>query len=292
MIKKEEGFAGQISIVIPEYIREQILEMEFINSLFVTDIGYYPKAKYHYRERPNGAEENILIYSLKGKGIIELISNSYQLEENQFFIIQAGVPHLYQADANDPWSIYWIHYTGSRRDILKELTGRIITIAPSPVSRIDDRIRLFDEIIENLSLGYSHDNLIYSNICLLHLLGSFKYLNQFRKINYATEQDVVKKSILFMKSYIHKNMMLKEIASQFDLSASHFSRLFNQRTRHSPMDYFIHLKIQHACQLLDFTNLRVFEVSKEIGYDDPYYFSRIFKKVMGMSPAKYRKRSN
>lgn len=292
MLRKKEGFAGQISIVIPEYIRNKIQKMEFINSLFVTDIGYYPNARYHFRERQNGADENILIYALKGCGTIKLNGINHQIKENQYFIIPEAVPHLYKADKENPWSIYWVHYTGRQKDILKDISGRVMTISPSPVSRINDRVQLFDEIIENLSLGYSHDNLSYSSICLLHLLGSFKYLNQFRKINYSTEKDIVKKSILFMKRNIHRGMTLKEIAAHVDLSASHFSRLFNQRTRHSPLDYFIHLKVQYACQLLDLTNLRIFQVSKEIGYDDSYYFSRIFKKIMGISPAKYRNKSS
>lgn len=292
MLRKKEGFAGQISIVIPEYIREKIRGMETMNSLFATDIGYYPDARYHFRERPNGADENILIYVLKGCGVINLNGINHYMKENQYFVIPERIPHFYQADNINPWTIYWVHYTGKQKGLLTSISGRALTISPSTVSRINDRIQLFDEIIENLSLGYSHDNLSYSNICLLHLLGSFKYINQFRKINYASEKDIVKKSILFMKRNVHRSITLKELATFFDLSGSHFSRIFKQRTRHSPMDYFIHLKVQHACQLLDLTTLRILEVSKEIGYDDPFYFSRMFKKIMGTSPAKYRKRQD
>jgi YesN/AraC family two-component response regulator len=55
------------------------------------------------------------------------------------------------------------------------------------------------------------------------------------------------------------------------------------------MDYLIHLRIQKACQLLDNTTLQVKEIAAVSGFDDPYYFSRIFKKVMGRSPVDYRK---
>jgi YesN/AraC family two-component response regulator len=54
------------------------------------------------------------------------------------------------------------------------------------------------------------------------------------------------------------------------------------------MDYFSRLKVQHACRLLDTTSARIQEVGTEIGYPDPYYFSRLFREVMGMSPRAYR----
>lgn len=56
----------------------------------------------------------------------------------------------------------------------------------------------------------------------------------------------------------------------------------------SPLDYFIRMKIQYACQLLSQSNLKIKEAGEKTGYDDPYYFSRLFKKVTGKSPAQYK----
>ncbi|MBC7626240.1 MAG: helix-turn-helix transcriptional regulator [Ferruginibacter sp.] len=57
------------------------------------------------------------------------------------------------------------------------------------------------------------------------------------------------------------------------------------------MEYFNHLKIQKACQFLLFTKLRIKEISIELGIEDHYYFSRLFHKVMGVSPVCYRKKA-
>jgi len=57
----------------------------------------------------------------------------------------------------------------------------------------------------------------------------------------------------------------------------------------SPIDYFIRLKIHFACQLLTQTDLKIKEIADRIGYDDPYYFSRLFKQVTGQSPKVYKK---
>src|SRR5690606_40995788 len=58
---------------------------------------------------------------------------------------------------------------------------------------------------------------------------------------------------------------------------------------YSPIEYFNHLKIQHACQLLQFSDRRIFEIALAIGIEDPYYFSRLFSTQMGISPKQYRK---
>jgi AraC family transcriptional regulator, arabinose operon regulatory protein len=291
MLRKRDGFAGQISIVLPQIIRDQVKINPHINKLYLTDIGYYPKARHHYRVRRNGADEHILIYVIDGCGEINLNKSVHTITGNQYIVLPARQSHMYKADAQNPWTIYWIHFTGENSDFMSDLAGKIITISPSENSRIRDRIQLFDEIIENLSLGYNLENLEYSNFCLNHLLASFKYVNQFRKVHFADEKDIAKKAILYMKQNIEKPLTLGEIASQFQLSVPHFSRLFKQRTRYAPMRYFTQLKMQYACQLIDHSNMLIFEISQEIGYDDAFYFSRIFKKTVGISPLAYKKKN-
>lgn len=290
MLHKKEGFAGQVSVVIPKKILNRVESNNLINGLYITDVGYYPNARYHYRIRNKGSNEHILIYVLKGCGKVVIAKKEMFICSNQFIIIPKGVSHWYKANNHDPWTIYWVHFTGEKSGFIKSISSRVITIEPGKISRINDRIQLFNEIIENLSLGFSPDNLEYANLCLYHLLASFKYINQFRTINFAFENDIVKKATLYMKQNVEKNLKLEDIAGHFNISAPHFSRLFKQRTMHSPIDYFIQIKIQHACQLLDYSNLRVNEIGSQIGYEDPYYFSRIFKKVTGLSPSNYKKR--
>lgn len=72
------------------------------------------------------------------------------------------------------------------------------------------------------------------------------------------------------------------------MSVSHFSERFRRQTGQSPMAYFIHLRMRLACRLLDLSGKSVKTVALEVGYRDPYYFSRLFKKSMGLAPEKYR----
>ena len=83
-------------------------------------------------------------------------------------------------------------------------------------------------------------------------------------------------------------MTLQEVADFTGYSASHFSMLFKAKTGHSPLNYINLLKIQRACLLLDTTQMRMNQICHKLGMDDPYYFSRLFSKIMGMSPRAYR----
>jgi AraC-like DNA-binding protein len=139
-------------------------------------------------------------------------------------------------------------------------------------------------------MGYAKSHLEYASMSFQRLLASFLYPDQFMHHRNVKDSDVISKNISFMKEHIGEALTLKELADQAGLSIAHYSKLFTLRTGFSPIDHFIQLKIQYACQLLDISQFYVKEVAHKVGYQDPYYFSRIFKKVMQMSPLEYKKR--
>ena len=103
-----------------------------------------------------------------------------------------------------------------------------------------------------------------------------------------TQKDLINDTILYMQRELHRQLTVEDMALKQGLSTSHFSSLFRKATGMAPLDYFIHLKLQKACLLLYSSDIKVKKVATEIGYDDPYYFSRLFKKYMKVSPDQYR----
>src|SRR5450432_1178458 len=117
VIKKKEGFQGQKAIVIPRQIlNSRCAKNGVISTLYITDIGYYPKAKFHYRKRIHGADQHILIYCSDGRGIVKIRKAEYKIEAADFFTIPIKAAHSYAADENNPWTIYWIHFKGTTSD--------------------------------------------------------------------------------------------------------------------------------------------------------------------------------
>lgn len=287
-MKKKEGFRDQKSIVLPVSIRRENSLNPLTSLLYVTDIGYYPRAGHHYRERPEGCDEHVLIYCTAGSGWVEVNHKRFRITRNMYLIIPRTHPHRYGAGQDDPWSIYWVHFTGSRADLFVDPLVRLHQIDAGEIARKSDRILLFSEIYENLLRGFSTENLEYSSICLWHMLGSFRYLSQFHTVLETRNQDRIGASIAFMHLHLDTSLSLERLSDQAGLSPSHYSLLFHKRTGQTPLGFFTQLKIQEASRLLEFSRHRIRQIASDLGFEDPYYFSRVFKKIMGQSPKQYR----
>jgi len=289
MLRKKEGFEGQRAIVLPrKIVSELCADHPVIKEAYVTDIGYYPKAKYHFRQRLHGIDQHILIYCMEGRGTAQIGKKKYPLTPDSFIIIPAGSPHSYSADEKDSWTIYWMHFKGLTakaivNNILQQFNGHLGTITFQ-----QKRITLFEDMYASFERGYGNDNLCYANMCLWHFLSSFLYDDRFNRSEKKLSNDVVELSINYMQQNLSEMLTLANIAQSVNLSASHYSFIFRKKTGFSPVEYFNHLKIQKACQFLIFTDLRVKEIADKLGMDDPYYFSRMFNKLMGSSPVHYR----
>lgn len=284
------GFKGERAIVTPYSIRKYQAENDITKQMYLTHIGYYPDAKFHFREREEGANENIFIYCEKGRGWIEYNEERFLLKENSFFIIPAQEKHAYGADTKNPWSIYWFHFQGDKTDMFKSIMGKLIHIELSERSRQHDRIQLFNEMYQNLSMGYSSKNLEYISFCLMYFLASLKYVSQYREIKKVKENDIIQISILFMKDNLENKISVEDIANAVGYSCSHLNTLFAQRVSFSPIEYYNQLRIQRACSYLQFSKLKIKEISFLLNYFDPYHFSKSFHKEMGITPREYRKR--
>lgn len=285
-----EGFKNEKAIVTPYNVRSYQSSNYITKQLYITHIGYYPNARYHYRERQKGANEYIFIYCEKGRGWIEHDGERHELNENCFFIIPANEKHAYRADLKNPWSIYWFHFKGDRIDMFSSIIGKLIYVEESDRSRNQDRFRLFEEIYRNLEMGYNPENLEYISFCLMHFLASLKYVVQYGEIKKVKEDDIIQKGILYMKDNLETKISLEDIACAVGYSSSHFNLLFKQRTSFSPIVYYSQLKIQRACSYLQFSYLKLKEIAFRLGFYDPFHFSKAFKKEMEITPREYRRR--
>ena len=290
VMKLRDGFSGERSLVFPRVIIEMMLADPVLSALHITDIGYYPRALGHYRERTEPIPQFVLIYCTHGKGWFETAAGRHEVTENTYFILPAGAPHKYAADRDEPWTIYWIHFSGTMAPHYATDTGVAVAIKPGVDSRIHQRIGLFEEMFTTLNGGFGLDRIRYAMSLFHHYLGSLRYLGEYRAGAPAAQADIIGATIHYMEENLERSLTLTDIATYSGLSRSYLSSSFKARTGHAPLTYFNLLKIRYACRLLDDTDMKVNSLCHKVGISDPYYFTRLFTKIMGATPTAYRLR--
>lgn len=292
MIKLKEGFKGERFISLPEELLNKYSLEPLIGNLYVRKIGFFPKVKYHHVQKEEGSDYAMLIYCTEGKGWYSIYGRKYLIEKNQFVLIPPHIPYSFGADASDPWTIYWLHFQGKLSEQFYLPHPAPQSILPGEYSRLQDRIQLFEEIYSSFSMGYIREYMVYSSMCLYMFLASFIWLEQYRHIRIPSHKEYPfsSKVIHYMQENIERNLSLSDLASYLKYSPSHFSMLFQRETGVSPINYFLQLKMQKACQYIVLTNLKLNEIATKLGFEEPAYFSRLFTKVMGISPSAYRKK--
>jgi AraC-like DNA-binding protein len=289
-ITKQEGFAAEKLFVLPQLLLEDISGHPLIRNLYITDMGYFPRAQFHFRERREGCASHILIYCTDGCGWFAADGQKRTLvQKGSVFVLPANQAHSYGADGGDPWSIYWVHYQGDYASFyLDEFPPNSVhRITPEKFHRIEG---MFHEGFSVLEKGYFLTNIIYVSQILAQLLSFMFIFKGQQHISSQNQHVTMDRVIQIMIDHLDKTLSLQELSKQINLSKPHLSQLFKKHTGYSPIDYFLRLKIQRACQYLDLTDESLKEISAKLGFTDPYYFSRLFSKIMGIPPSRYKKK--
>lgn len=287
--KRASGFPGQRLVVVhpPQMARSSRLAL--LQSLFPTDIGSFRAAAGHERRRPAGSSQTIFIHCMEGNGWCELGGVRHVIRAGNLLVIPNRCPHAYGALEQNPWSIEWFHAAGTG---VAEIVRRLEINRSVPVVALEPgawNSSFFDEALSSLEAGFNESHLIHASLTLAHLLGRIIIRQKSGFADRTSLAARLEKVVVYLRENCARSLNVPAMASMAGLSPSHFAGLFLKHTGHPPMDFLIRTRIARACHLLDFTSLSVKEIAAQVGYSDPYYFSRVFKKVTASSPDAYRR---
>ena len=288
--RKRKGFPDQRLDYVPLAVTDRCQNLPVVQDLYVTSIGHFPLTQHHYVDRSDGCADVIFIYCTNGAGWCDLEGHHYELKEGEALFIPPQRPHVYGADESTPWSIYWVHFTGQRVAVYLEA---LAVSATEPRLYVPDALPIveaFEEVYEHVRHGHANIELLAQSTALAHLLGVVKCHQRSSHLRGRHQEERIFRSIRYMREHIDEPCSLKEFAESAHFSVSHYSHLFKQQINTSPVKFFIRLKMQKSCRLLDKTDLSVEKIADRVGYQDPYHFSRMFKKVIGKSPTEFRNR--
>ena len=287
--KRPEGFPGQRLVIVPPAIAIEASRQPVTRDLCVTHIGHFSAAGGHFVDRKHGTSQHILIGCLSGKGTCLLGRQEWKLEPGDLLFLPPREAHVYRADPVSPWTIFWLHFRGQRVGDHLENLG---VSTSRPVVSVDDPAALFEafeDTFRHATHGFGPAAMTGLSTGFTRLLGLARVHQQQRGTRSRLAENRLLKVLSLMRDDLAHPWTLEELAAGCHLSAPHFTDLCRRQTGMPPLALLIRLRLQRAMDLLQQGNHNVAEAALAVGYDDPFYFSRLFRKHMGMSPSSCRK---
>lgn len=285
---RPEGFPGQRLVIIPPAIALEASRKPVTRDLCVTHIGTFVAASGHYVERQHGTSEHILITCISGKGSCTLADREWKLEPGDFLFLPPREHHIYSANPRSPWTIFWLHFRGLRAADHLENLG---VSSASPIVSVDDPatiIEAFEDTFRHTTHGFNEAAMTGLSTAFGRLLGLAK-VHQRTPGNRSHRAESRLLTVLsLMRNDLARSWTLDELAHESRLSIPHFTDLCRRQTGMPPLALLIRLRLQRAMDLLQQGNHNVAEAAAMVGYNDPFYFSRLFRKHMGMPPSECR----
>ena len=228
-----------------------------------------------------GRDDYFLIYVTDGIFNTEIDGVTYSLKKGSIVIYPPKYKYHYWGEP--PSKYLCAHFTGSQAE--KLLTDLGFPLEPYVLEgEFSQKIKnLFDKMVEQFLTKAPF--LQYSLCCLLLQILLTVATNRVKNDGYRT----LKKSIRYIHSSFTKKIQIPYLANLEGVSNSRYIELFTKEMGKTPREYITDLRLSRACDLLVSTDAPIGSVGAESGYRDPYFFSKIFKKHMGISPQEYRR---
>jgi AraC-like DNA-binding protein len=283
--KRPEGFPGQRLVIIPPTIAVEASRKPVTRDLSVTHIGTFEATGDHYVERPHGTSQHILIACISGKGSCSLAGREWSIGSGDLLFLPPREHHIYRANPRSPWMIFWIHFRGQRSQDYLDTLGITSHNPVIHAANATPLLEAFEDTYRHTQHGFSDASMIGLTTAFCRLLGLAKTQQRSAGKRSLKAEGRLAKTLSAIRDQPSHPWNLSEMAATAGMSIPHFSELCRKQTGMPPNTYLIRLRLQRAMELLVQERRNVAETALAVGYDDPFYFSRLFRKHMGMPPS-------
>lgn len=273
-----------VRYVIPARAITRLAAHPLTCDLYPRAFGHYRHARGHHMHREHH-NDHLLIYCTEGRAHLSVLDQPHTVAAGDLLLLPAGARHRYTSDPDLPWTLHWVHYAGPLADAFREHMGFKDGVYVRHLGRHPRLLVDFNGLLAVRQTGFRSEGLVHASNRLRQLLSAVSLYSDADNTRNALDLELIHN---FMQDKLGERISLQQLAELAGLSPAHFATRYRKLTGVAPVQHFLHLKVEQACQLLDTTELSFIAISAELGYQDSYYFSRLFKKVMGQSPSSYR----
>lgn len=223
----------------------------------------------------------------RGKGLVNISDNTHPLRPGSVFTYGPGVAHLISTDAAEPFVKYFVDFTGSKaRAMLRKYSLGPGTVAV--ISSPDAILRIFDDLIANGNTGSRFSSSICATL-VQHLMLKIAETVVVEDRGLTAAFTTYQRCREFIRDNAVSLRTLREVADACRVDEAYLCRLFRRYDDQSPYEYLMRLRMNIAAQRLQKPDVLVKQVAYELGFADPFHFSRAFKRVFGLSPVGFRR---
>lgn len=234
-----------------------------------------------------GIRDHYLIHLvIAGKGTFQAAGRTWELQPGDLFLAAPNQLVAYTADEQQPWEYRWVGFNGA---CAHKLVSRLPFTDAEPVHHTKDPDTLQD-ILDHLFLARGlepQDEAAMLGYLYLFIAALMKETCERRPRATSSANQYVLNAIKYIQFNYSHDISIDDVAKSVGVSRSHLYRVFMSNVGKSPIDYLTEYRINEACKLLRTGSLSIAEVAISVGFFDQFYFSRVFKKAMGMPPSKY-----
>lgn len=240
--------------------------------------------------RPKGRKDYQLLYIFSGKAFFcfhDSFDENTEVLAGHMVLYRPGESQEYRYYAKDNPEVCWIHFSGCQAAEMLDKIGFLKSHTLFCGVSIHYR-ELFRRIILELQLKRP----CFEELLRFYLGQLFTEIHrsqlEFSAEKYRNQKEM-EATVHFFNESFTRTISIEDYAKDHHMSISWFIRSFKQYMGMTPMQYITSIRINKARELLRNTNCSVQEISNLVGYENPLYFSRIFRKQTGFSPSRYRK---
>ena len=240
-------------------------------------------------------------YLVSGKCVMNLKENYYIMKPGDFCFVRQGVKHFEASfDKTLDYEIIWfIYFTVNKLKIIDSCSekGQNRILNSIDIKGAGKTVSWLEAMYKEL---YEKDNFKTAkrSACKwLQFIETRLRKNEYSKKEYTgkyvreatLKAKKLEKAVEYIIGNFRKELRLAEIAKQVNLAPAYFCVLFKEVYNQKPTEFITELRLSEATKLLKTTNLNINEIAFKTGFNDPYFFSRVFKKNRGIAPTEFRK---
>lgn len=274
------------------YLNNSLLDIkDKTKPLVVTSCGTYKiyTRPVFYTLRPKGRIDFQLLYIAAGKAHFHFDNKEVVVSAGHMVLYRPKEPQQYEYYAEDQTEVYWVHFTGNNVKNLLRSYGladdKKVFFSGSSL----EYQNLFRSMINELQMCQDkYPEML--EICLRQIFIRLeRHINTSIKTDNSYTVEKINNAVKYFNEHYNEPISIDDYAKKEHFSTSYFIRNFKLYTGITPNQYILSRRIYNAEGLLQNSPYNITEIAQIVGYDNPLYFSRIFKKMKGLSPSEYRK---